>query len=190
MSNVGAKLVGEAFAFAARRDLKPNETLLLLFMALTAIDSDLKPRYFASRERSAVALGRLVPEEPSPSDPQAAEINRQRTAAFQRVKTATTGLVKAGAICQIKRGREGQRAEYELTLGSVETRSLFGSEYVPLEGTEYVPLSASESVLQPGRNPYPQGSTKETTRRSGSGVSHRERASRVGSVDKSETSAA
>lgn len=119
---VGARLVGEAFAFAAHRRLRPNEMRLLLFMALTALDTDKRPRYFAAREKSAVALGRLVPDTPSPTDPQYDRAIRERAAAFQRVKEAVQGLVAAGAIVSIKRGREGQRAEYELTLSLLDPR--------------------------------------------------------------------
>jgi hypothetical protein len=115
---VGAKLVGLAFTFAARKKLKPNEQLLLLWMALTALDADNPPRYFAAREQSAIALGRIVPDEPDPANPRAAEIIAERQAAFQRIKIATTGLIDAGAIVRLNRGREGRRAEFKLTIGS------------------------------------------------------------------------
>ncbi|NEN06333.1 hypothetical protein G3T36_10640 [Diaminobutyricibacter tongyongensis] len=149
---MGAQLVGKAFAFASRVTLKPNEKLLLLWMSLTALDSDNPPRYFAARESSALALGRMVPDAPPQGDPNAPAIEAERAAAFQRVKIATQGLVQAGAIRNARRGREGTRAEYVLT---------FGTESVPLESTENVPLSGSESVPPRGRNPYPRGTTEE-----------------------------
>jgi hypothetical protein len=161
---MGAKLVGQAFAFAARYPLTPSETLLLVWMAQTALDADLPPRYFAAREHSAIALGRLVPDAPDPSAPDAAAVLRERAAAFQRVKLATQGLVRARAIVSVRRGREGQRAEYILTFGAVETGDSAGTESVPLAGTESVPLSGSKSVLQPVPNPYPQGATQEPPR--------------------------
>ncbi|MBF4606936.1 hypothetical protein [Curtobacterium sp. VKM Ac-1393] len=120
MRTVGARLVGEAIVFAQRVPLAPNEFRLLVYMALTALDADAKPRYFASRESSAFALGFAIPDEPAPGDPDAVKIERQRTNAFQRVKVATTGLVRRGAIASERRGREGQRAEYSLRLRPVE----------------------------------------------------------------------
>jgi hypothetical protein len=161
---MGAKLVGQAFAFAARHSLTHSETLLLVWMAHTALDADVPPRYFAAREHSAVALGRLVPDAPDPSSPDAAVVIRERAAAFQRVKLATQGLVRARAIVSSRRGREGQRAEYKLTFGAVGTGDSEGTESVPLTGTESVPLSESKTVLHPVRNAYPQGITQEQPR--------------------------
>jgi hypothetical protein len=110
--------VSAAFVFAARVPLKPNEARLLLFMAHTALDTDKPPRYFASREASALALGRMVPDAPDLLDPDSARIEAERAAAFQRVKIATQGLVSLGAISRIRRGREGSRAEFAITLGT------------------------------------------------------------------------
>lgn len=154
---MGARLVGEAFAFATRVPLKPNEMRLLLWMSLIALDSDRPPRYFAAREASALALGRQVPDAPDPLDPAASSITAVREAAFQRVKLATQGLARAGAIRNLRRGREGTRAEYELTFSAV----LSGTESVPQVRTQNVPLSGSDNVLQKVRNPYPQGTTEE-----------------------------
>jgi hypothetical protein len=176
MFRVGAQLVGKAFAFASRVALKPNEKLLLLWMSLTALDSDTPPKYFAARESSALALGRMVPDAPDPQDPDATSIEAERNAAFQRVKLATQGLVKAGAIRNVRRGREGSRAEFVL---------IFGTESVPLESTESVPLSGSESVPPGGRNPYPQGTTEEYKEPHPGSTSPR-RAPHFRSVDNSE----
>ncbi|MEO7017241.1 MAG: hypothetical protein ABI067_11975 [Leifsonia sp.] len=154
---MGAQLVGKAFVFASRVALKPNEKLLLIWMSHTALDSDRPPRYFAAREASALALGRMVPDAPDPDASNAPEIQAERLAAFQRVKIATQGLVKAGAIRNVRRGREGTRAEYALTFGA----QLNGTNSVPLESSESVPLSESESVPRQGRNPYPQGTTED-----------------------------
>jgi len=116
---VGATLTGEAFAYAAReyaagRPLLHNERLLLLFMAHTALDADQPPRYFGSRERSAVALGRMVPDEPSMDQPDRDRLLKERHNAFSLIKTATRGLVARGAIERVRTGRAGQRAEFVL----------------------------------------------------------------------------
>jgi hypothetical protein len=115
---MGAQLARLAYAWAVDRTVKPNEMRLLVFMALTALDADNPPRYFASRESSAVALGRRLPERVEESDPTFSSVEKERDAAFSRVKVATQGLVKSGAIRNVKRGREGQRAEYALTFQS------------------------------------------------------------------------
>jgi hypothetical protein len=163
VSAIGAGLVNQAFGWNARKKHRGEAALtsqalnLLLFMSNTALDTDAQPRYFASREASALALGRIVPDRVAPDDPNHGAIEAEREAAFQRVKLATQALVAAGAISSIKRGREGQRAEYALSFATVENASARGTENVPLTGTENVPLSGSKSVRQPGRKPYPQG---------------------------------
>ncbi|WP_146083036.1 MULTISPECIES: hypothetical protein [unclassified Rathayibacter] len=128
---MGAQLVGRAFHFAAEHDLKANELRLLIWMSLKAMDQDKPPRYFAAREESAYGLGRLVPDEPHPFDANAAEATLDREAAFQRVKIATAGLVKAGAIERTRRGQAGNRAEYVLS---------YGQPIQPIRGTQSVPL--------------------------------------------------
>jgi hypothetical protein len=114
---VGARLVGKAYGFAVDHRLTGREMRLLTWMALTALDDDSPPRYFAGRESSALALGERVPDEPEPSDPDAAAKAAMRDAAFQRVKVATAGLVKAGAIARLHQGREGRAAVFAVTLG-------------------------------------------------------------------------
>lgn len=161
---MGAQLVKAAYVFALSWPLKPNEFRLLAYMALTAKDTDAQPRYFAARESSALALGRRVEDAPHPDDPRAAEIERDRSAAFARVKVATSGLVRAGAIKSIRRGREGQRAEYALLLRPVESGPISmprGSESDPLGRSEYVPLAGSNSDQQHGRKATPQGTSEE-----------------------------
>jgi hypothetical protein len=157
---MGAQLVSRAYAFAVEQELSGNEMRLLTWMALKALDADKPPRYFAAREESAVGLGRRVPDEPAPDDPDHGAIMQVREAAFQRVKIATQGLIKAGAIERTRRGREGQRAEFVLSFG-IPRRASSGTDSVPLEGTESVPLSGSDSVPTGVRNPYPQGTTEE-----------------------------
>lgn len=179
---MGAQLVGRAFAFAATSRLTQSERLVLLFMAYTALDADKPPRYFASREQTAIALGRMVPDAVSPDDDRFAEVEAERTAAFQRVKLAVQGLVKAGAIERVRRGREGQRAEFVLVFGSVENGEHLGTHSVPLDGTHSVPLSESDSVLQQVRDPYPQGTTQEHKEPS-PGITSPPRVSHVAPVD-------
>lgn len=161
---MGAQLVGQAFVFASKVSLKPNETRLLLWMCLHALDSDRPPRYFAARESSAFGLGRRVPDIPDPLDPDAAAIEAARLAAFQRVKMATQGLVKAHAITRLRRGREGTRAEFAITLdGSVVVArpSFESTQDVPPESTQDVPPSDLFNVPPRGRQTYPQGTTNE-----------------------------
>lgn len=109
---MGANLVGRAFAFAVDVPLQPNEFRLLLGMCLTALDTDEHPRYFDSREASALFLGRRVPD-----------AGAERDAAFQRVKIATRGLIAIGAINRTKQGGNGRRAEFEIVLDSVASLS-------------------------------------------------------------------
>ncbi|GAA4145337.1 hypothetical protein [Leifsonia shinshuensis] len=146
---MGAHLVGKAFAFAAANDLKPNEFRLLIFMALTALDSDQPPRYFASREESAYGLGRMV-EDKTTLDPRAIGA---RDAAFWAVKTAVQGLVKSGAIERKQRGRNGRRAEFVLTFRGGQSHHQKGGESHPGWG--------GDSHLEGVGNSTPQGTTEE-----------------------------
>lgn len=112
---MGLRLIGEAFAFGTRADLSGNEFRLLLHMAYTARDTDTPPIYFARREESAFALGRMVPDSPAPDDPQREQIEAERAAAFQAVKVAVAGLVRSGAIERRTVGGKGRRAVYAMT---------------------------------------------------------------------------
>jgi hypothetical protein len=120
---MGAQLAKQAYAFGASHPLTASEMRFLVWMALTAKDTDERPIYFMSREQSALALGRIVPDEPRPGQEDAAAVLKERKAAFQAVKVATTGLVSHGAIRSLVRGRTGHRAEYELTLGQLAAPS-------------------------------------------------------------------
>lgn len=179
---MGAQLVGQAFIFAkeyaalqatdrgARKGLglKPNEFRLLVWIALTALDTDRAPRYFAKRERSALGLGWMVPDAVDTEDPSFSEVDRQRTSAFQGVKLAMSGLTKAGAIRNVRRGREGTTAEYVLTFPDWLAAHLLGTSSIPLQSRDVIPLSGRKLVRGPVRNPYPLGTTddyKELDRR-------------------------
>lgn len=146
---MGAQLVGRAIAFAAQNDLKPNEFRLLVFMALTALDTDQPPRYFASREESAYGLGRMV-EDKFATDPRAVSA---RDAAFWAVKVAVQGLVKAGAIERKQRGRNGRRAEFVLTFK--------GGQSHPQKSRESHPRWGGDSQREGGGDATPQGTTDE-----------------------------
>lgn len=128
---MGVKLVKRAYAYRVDVPLHPNEFALLGYMAATALDADNPPRYFDSREASALALGRRVPDQPdghptkSPACP--CPVCRARRAAFESVRVALRGLVSVGAIERIKVGRAGQRAEYALRLDV--SRSRLTKEY-------------------------------------------------------------
>jgi hypothetical protein len=171
---MGAQLVGRAIAFAAMNDLKPNEYRLLIFMALTALDTDQPPRYFASREESAFGLGRRVADGHT-TDPD--EI-AARDAAFKAVKLAVQGLVKCGAIERLQRGRSGRRAEFAVTFR--------GTKSVPLKGTESVPLRGTKSVPAGVRNPSPQGTTDEPQEELGRRTPRFTEASHLQPVDNSD----
>lgn len=114
---MGAQLVVKVFVFAVGKPLKPNEFRLFTHMALTALDTDVRPTYFGSREQSTLALGRTIPDPVPPDDPHFAVIDAERKAAFKRVLEAQKGLIDAGAIRRIRHGQAGQRAEFELTFG-------------------------------------------------------------------------
>lgn len=157
---MGAQLVGKAFTFGVEHDLNPNEMRLLTWMALRALDKDQPPRYFAAREESAYGLGRRVPDEPAPDDPDHDRLQQQRAAAFQSVKVAIQGLAKKGAIRRARRGREGQRAEYILAFdepaGQTESRT-----GLPLESRTGIPHSELSALPAGVGRAYPQGTTEE-----------------------------
>lgn len=111
---MGAGLVKRVFAYAAEVPLNPNEHKLLTFMSLTALDADQPPRYFDSREASALALGRRVSDDPTDPD---------RISAFEAVKVATRGLVDLGAIERAVSGRRGHRAEFVIRLDPARSRT-------------------------------------------------------------------
>lgn len=115
---MGVKLVKQFIAYSVDVPLNINEYRLLLNMALTALDADNPPRYFDSREASAYALGRRIPDPPPPGEPELPE----RLAAFEAVKTATRGLVGLRAIERLKTGHRGQRAEYAIRLDPMLSR--------------------------------------------------------------------
>lgn len=158
---MGAMLVSRTFAYAVDVPLRPNEKHLLLFMALTALDTDSTPRYFASREESAIALGRRVPDAAPRGEPDAPE----RVAALEAVKVAIRGLVKLDAIVQLKRAYAGvQRPEFELCIDIARTRKTdeFRERVRKAQPSPIRRLSLPESKAQPSGfegSAFPQGTT-------------------------------
>lgn len=151
---MGLKLVKRAFTTFATVKVSPDARLVLLFMALTARDDDDPPRYFARREETCYALGRMVPDAPTEDDPERDRIERERAAAFQRLKVVTSELVDAGLLERLKRGQRNQRAEYALILHSPGHS---GTSHVPLNGTSDVPHESTSDVPLAVRHTYPQG---------------------------------
>jgi hypothetical protein len=173
MLRVGAQLVGKAFAFAFIRPLKPNEKTLLIWMAHTAKDTDPEPRYFASREVSAYALGFDV----ASGDVLDLAAIRRRESAFETVRKAIKGLVDAGAIVRIRRGREGQRAEFRLALTP--------KALLPLEPKALLPLEPKSLPGTGARERGAQGTTEEPLQEEHPGITPRPRAPHFGPVDNS-----
>lgn len=168
---MGARLVAKAIAYAVDVPLKPNEFRLLVGMSLTALDQDSPPRYFDSREASSITLGRRVRDEVHPDDPDHAEIELERNAAFSAVKQAVSGLIKLQAIRRLRMGsRYAGRAEFALTLDVDETRATDefrkrneasrGRKSLPLAGRESLPLEGRKSLLLGVGDPYPLGEVR------------------------------
>lgn len=162
---MGAQLVGRAIAFQANHELKPNEYRLLVYMAHTAKDADLPPRYFGSREASAFGLGRMVPDEPDELDPDREQKAAVRASAFQAVKVALKGLVDVRAIKQLRAGSEGVRAEYALTfegLTAADRKALL-SQVRNSYRQRREPLRRSYEIRTPQEYQEPQEPTRGTT---------------------------
>lgn len=161
---MGARLVKLAYAYAVDVPLKPNEFRLLAYMALTSLDEEASPRYFDSRESSALALGRRVEDD---RDDLSDQERRDRDAAFEAIKVATRGLVELGAIVRLKSGRSGRRAEFAIRLSPMETmrtaeykrRVGEGSAFPARKGPPS-PKGRHSLPRQEG-SAFPQGTTQE-----------------------------
>lgn len=157
---MGIRHVNAAFAILVGKDVTPSAARVLLWMAKTARDDDDPPVYFASREATAVALGRLVPDEPAADHPDHAKIVREREAAFRRVQEAMTSLTRSGLITRRSAGGRGRTATYELNLTQLRSQGST-TETVALSQTETVALSTTDSVAIARRNPSPLGVQEE-----------------------------
>ncbi|QOD93484.1 hypothetical protein [Chryseoglobus sp. 28M-23] len=143
-----------------RKPLTPNARLVLLWMALTALDNDAKPVYFAVRESTAIALGRMLHDPVDIDDPRHAEISRERDSVFRMVQRALSELVDRGYIKRRKRGQKWQHAEYELTLPSV----VVDEQSVHPENEQAVHPEANESFARAVLTVHPKeprGTTEE-----------------------------
>ena len=96
---MGAQLAKSAVQTAALLGLTHAEARLFFHMALTAKDTDSVPRYFASRDDMAVALGFG---------------NASSNAAERAIERAIAGLKAKHAITPLNRPHIGTRAEYRL----------------------------------------------------------------------------
>lgn len=179
---MGAQLVGQAFAFAARHQLKSNEALLLLFMAHTALDADDPPRYFASRERSAIAIGRMVPDVPAADDPDSDKLNAERASVFELLRRATNGLLATGAVERLHGGRGGRTAEYVLRLSPEPNKKL------ALQSNKLLALSPNDLLGAGPTKSWPLG-TKEEPEGKGRGEMTGSRPSHLSAVERAETAA-
>lgn len=151
---MGAQLAGRAYAAIARdpHPLTPNARLLLIWMALSALDSDTSPLYYRKPEDSALALAHMIADRIDQGDPEADSLRRKRDSALRMVRRATTELVDRGYIQRRKRGQKWQRAEYEITIPT-----LLGSELsVPPEKELSVPLNGTISTSQQGSSVPPK----------------------------------
>ena len=92
--------------------------LLLLRMAVTALDKDKPPVFYGGRTALAAAIGRVVPDPPTRGDRSAESerIRRERDDAFKAVERAMRPLTYAGAVILLNRPGVGERAAYELCL--------------------------------------------------------------------------
>ncbi len=157
---MGIRHVNAAFAILPDARVTHSAALVLLWMAKTARDDDDPPIYFGSRETTAVALGRLLPEEPRPDDPNYLHIVRDREAAFRRVQEAITNLTRSGLITRTAPGGRGRTATFELNL-TRDRLQASTTENVALPPTESVALSTTESVAIARRKTSPLGTQEE-----------------------------
>lgn len=178
---MGLRLVQRAYAVMPHIRLTPDARNVLVFMALHARDDDDAPRYFMQRESTCVALGRLVPDAPEKDDPAAGDADRERRAAFQRLKVVIAELIAAGLLKRHRRGQRNQRAEYVLTIPTVTD---LGTRDVPHAGTPDVPLEV--------RQTYPRRYARRTPKEEQESLGekseeqhHLKRASHVHPVEKS-----
>lgn len=156
---MGAQLVGLAFVVARRLELKPHESLLLLGMAHTALDTDKAPRYFGARETRTLFLGRHVPDEVGPDSIDFEAVSLVCEAAFKSVQRAVRGLTGAGAIQVRRLPRVGQRAEYSLPVdlwNRIARSEPMKTKSVHLDRTQTVHLAGTESDRSSDANRPPK----------------------------------
>lgn len=165
---MGARLVKLTYVYAADIPLNPSEFRLLVWMSMTALDDDPTPRYFDSRESSALALGRRVVDDGYGDEAD----QRERAAAFEAVRVALNGLVALGAVDRVKTGRNGRRSEYAIRLDVLASRASAEftkrrSKVRPKPGSAWTQSQGEPGLKarvgldsKPG-SPCPSGTTKE-----------------------------
>ena len=91
---------------------------LLAFMALISMDEDDPPLFWQGREAMCIALGRMLPTAPAPTDtsPRAEQFRKQRRADFEAVKNAMRALFTVGVVEVHKECGPGQPTVYRLML--------------------------------------------------------------------------
>ncbi|PZO60058.1 MAG: hypothetical protein DI639_04495 [Leifsonia xyli] len=113
---MGARLVGEAFAFAALRPVSDTAFRLLVFMCLRSLDQasakGQEGRYsFMRRAELAKGLGRDMPDA-KPGPTATLEEVRVWKKHDQAVTRALKELVDVGAVHRVAAGRKGWTATY------------------------------------------------------------------------------
>src|SRR5574341_1281057 len=136
---------------------------VLAYMALRTLDDDDPPQFWGGRESLALALGRIVPK---PEDEQS---RRERKAAFEAVKEATSTLRRLGAIELVEAARPKRNAVYALNLHRrmVEVQpppfandspdacreAMVGAESPPVVGAQTPPVVGGEPADGGGSAP-------------------------------------
>ncbi len=105
-------------AYARWSHLPDRAFRLLAFMCLVSMDGEDPPRFWQGRESMALALGRMVPDEPADSDvsARAEAFRKARRADFEAVKSALRDLRNSGVVVVHKPAARGRNAVYALHL--------------------------------------------------------------------------
>lgn len=131
---MGASNVVAAYAYW-RGGLSHRDLHALVFMAVTALDSDRPPVYYGGWEAVAQALG--------------LDLEGNRASAKRTTAKALTALTEAGAITSSGTARAGVRAEYALNL---------------TPGTTYVPSGRGRNVTWTERPTTVRGTAMDPQR--------------------------
>lgn len=171
---MGAGLVKAVFACWGHLDPMPK--LLLVRMAVSALDDDTPPMFWGGRTALATAIGRDVPDAPPMTDrSRDADLARKaRRDAFKAVERAVQALTRSGAVVLTNRPGPGERGCYELrimprggprSVGASAPRSTGGgsSEVPPVEWTKWPPLNGG-----PRRKPQEEKTFEEKGKEDGS----------------------
>lgn len=166
---MGANLALEAVAYCNTKQIEATPRVLLMWMALRALDDDsARPgsparRSFMRRQELAVGLGRMMPDRKPREDD--VEALRAWDADDQAVTRCLRRLKVANAIEEVGRAHNGRTVEYEINLGrpSSLTVPLSSTVSVPVGGRSVKnppslsvpPIRTDEKEKKPGRQPRP-----------------------------------